>query len=50
LDWLGVDYHIRWTNFWGADQKQIALDMEPVVADETTLLELPFTVQVWAMK
>jgi hypothetical protein len=20
LDWLGVDYHISWTNFWGADQ------------------------------
>jgi hypothetical protein len=19
LDWLGVDYHISWTSFWGAD-------------------------------
>ena len=30
--------------------KQIAQDMAQVAADETTLLGLPLTVQVWAVK
>jgi formylglycine-generating enzyme required for sulfatase activity len=31
LDWLGVDYHISWTNFWGAGQDTSNEEKTPVV-------------------